>query len=292
MVIVKLTQGLGNQLFQYAAARRLSHVHRTTLKLDITFFETPRLFAYSLHPFNIQEVFASPEELAEIKESSRKGRAGMILRLRQKLKLSRRWTIIHEDHLRPFNSKVMDASGNVYLQGYWQSAKYFADIEDIIRREFTIRYEQDAQSREIAEMIAATQSVSIHVRRSDLVSDPRTRQVHGICSLEYYQQCVRRIAERIAYPHFFVFSDDPPWAKENLRLEHPTTFVTHNDATRDYEDLRLTSMCKHHIIANSTFSWWAAWLNTNPDKIVFAPRKWLNRPVDTRDLIPEGWIRV
>jgi len=163
----------------------------------------------------------------------------------------------------------------------------------MLRKELTVRLDQDPQSREVAARVLHTQSVSIHVRRADYVADAATYHTHGTCSRDYYDQCVCLIAERVKDPHFFVFADDFAWARKNLQFKHPTTFVTHNGAARDYEDLRLISTCKHHIIANSSFSWWGAWLNNNPAKIVFAPLRWLNDPrYDTRDLLPESWIRV
>jgi hypothetical protein len=293
MVIVKLVGGLGNQLFQYAAARRLSVLHQTTLKLDITPFESYKLHRYSLNPFRIQEVFATSEEIAQVKGISKKRLARIALRLIRRLKPYYRRPVFSETPLRPFDPNILKTPKDVYLDGYWQSEKYFVDIQDIVRREFTIKYEQDRQSHEIAEEIVNTQSVSIHMRRGDYVSNPETRRVHGVCNLDYYKQCVSLIAEKITNPHFFVFSDDPGWATENLRLDYPITFVTHNDATRNYEDLRLMSQCKHHIAANSSFSWWGAWLCTCPGKIVIAPKRWFKEPgLDTRDLLPEGWIKV
>lgn len=299
MVIVRLIGGLGNQMFQYAAARRLSILHQTTLKLDITAFENYKLRRYGLKPFNIQEVFATPQEIALFKGPSKKGLPRKVFRLGQKLRLLPRKAVFSEPGFSPYNPNILKTPKDVYLQGSWQSEKYFVDIEDVIRREFTVKVEQDPQSREIAEQIMGTHSVSIHVRRGDYVLNRRIKRVHGTCSLDYCSQCVSLIAEKITRPHFFVFSDDPSWVTENLRFDYPTTFVTHNDATRDYEDLRLMSMCKHDIIANSSFSWWGAWLNANPDKIVLAPRKWFNEPdkddprdLDTRDLFPDGWIKV
>ncbi len=301
MIVVKLMGGLGNQLFQYAAARRLAHLHQTTLRLDITPFkhyentspsEYYKIRAYELKHFRIQEVFATPEDIARIKGSSKKGLARIAFRLIQRLKPYYRWPIFRETHLKPFDPNILKTPKNVYLDGYWHSEKYFVDIQDVIQREFTIKYEQDPQSREIAERIANTQSVSIHVRRGDYILDPETNRFHVIYNLDYYKKCVSYIAEKVTNPHFLVFSDDPSWVTEHLHLDYPTTIVTHNDATRDYEDLRLMSMCKHNIIVNSTFSWWAAWLNTNPDKIVLAPREWFQVNYDTRDLLPENWIKV
>ena len=274
MIITRIIGGLGNQLFQYAAARRLSLLHQTTLKLDTTGFEHYDWHDYSLGPFCIQEEFATQRDIAKIHETSENR------------------SIFTESTLNPYDPNILKTPKNVYLGGYWQSEKYFIDIQDVIRREFTIHYEQDHQSQMIAEIIVRTQSVSLHVRRGNYVSNPGVNRVHGTCSLEYYRQCIAKITETVMRPHFFIFSDDPPWVRQNLRLEYPTTYVSHNDATKDYEDLRLMSLCKHHIIANSSFSWWGAWLNPKPDKIVLAPSKWFNEPYNTQDLLPETWLRI
>jgi len=293
MIIVRLIGGLGNQLSQYAAARRLSVLHQTTLKLDIIPFESYKLQNYSLQSFHVQEVFATPEEIAEITGASRKGLARIIFRLSQKLKPYYGRVVFSEPKVSPFDPNFLKTPGNLYLDGYWQDEKYFVDIRDVILREFTVKYEQDRQSREIADKIANTQSVSIHVRRGDYISNPETKRAHGVCGLDYYRQCVSLIAERIANPHFFVFSDDPGWVTDTLRLDYPTTFVTHNDADRCYEDLRLMSMCKHNITANSSFSWWGAWLNQNRGKIVIAPERWFAAPERRQDSpAPDGWIKV
>jgi hypothetical protein len=299
VVIVKLIGGLGNQLFQYAAGRQLSILHETSLKLDISYFEhqtslgyTPR--RYSLKPFCIQATFATPEEIAAaVKGSPKRGSARIIAGLNRRLNPCYRPSVLAEPSCRSYDPAIRRTARNVYLAGFWQSEKYFADIQEVIRREFTVRHEPEGQNREMAEKITRTPSVSIHVRRGDYVSDARTNHVHGVCSLAYYQKCVDLIAERVSSPHFFVFSDDPVWTRENLHLEHSATFVTHNGAATDYEDLRLMSLCQHNIVANSSFSWWGAWLNTNPDKMVLAPRQWFNDPtIDNPDLIPEGWIKI
>jgi len=292
VVIVHLMGGLGNQLFQYAAARQIAHRLHTTLKLDVTSFASDPLRTYSLHPFRIHEQFASPKELAAIRRPYESRLAWYMLRLSQVFHLPYGWTVLQENHFRPFDPRLMKVSGNVYLKGYWQSEKYFADIRDIIRREFTLKHEPDPVNRDMAELIGSVESVSIHVRRGDYVLNPDTHRIHGVCGLSYYQTCIDYIAERVDRPHFFVFSDDAAWAQENLRLAHPVTFVTHNNAA-PHEDLRLMSLCRHHIIANSSFSWWGAWLNPNPAKIVLAPQRWFRQPgMDERDLLPKNWVRV
>jgi len=293
MVIVSLMGGLGNQMFQYAAARQITHRLGTTLKLDITAYTSDPLRTYSLSPFNIQAQFASAQELAAMRRPYESRMAWYLLRLNRLLKLPYGWTVLQENHFRPFDSATVRASGNVYLKGYWQSEKYFADIPDLIRREFILQNRPDSANREMAGRIAGAQAVSLHIRRGDYVSNPIIQGIHGVCDLAYYQASVERIGEKIASPHFFVFSDDTTWTQANLRLDYPTTFVTHNDGGNAHKDLRLMSLCRHHIIANSSFSWWGAWLNPNPDKIVCAPARWFNDPaLDTRDLLPPGWIRV
>jgi hypothetical protein len=293
MVIVRLNGGLGNQLFQYAAGRRLSIFHGTTIKLDIRTFDYHKLRHYSLAAFRIEEAFATPSEIAEAQDLSSGKQASSIQRFIRRFKAPRRWSVLREAHLGPYNPRILNTAGDVYLDGYWQSEKYFKDVHEVIRREFTVRNELGSESQKMAALIANTDSVSIHVRRADYVLDPATHQTHGVCELKYYQECVDLIKARVAHPYFFIFSDDDSWCRENLRFDYPIAFVAHHSARGDHEDLRLMSLCKHNIIANSSFSWWGAWLNTNKNKSILAPRRWLkDMRYDTRDLIPEDWIQV
>ena len=133
----------------------------------------------------------------------------------------------------------------------------------------------------------------MHIRRGDYVSNPTTNKLHGTCSLEYYHNAVDIIAAKVSNPHFFIFSDDHEWARNNFKIDYPLTFVAHNNAGKNYEDMRLMSLCKHHIIANSSFSWWGAWLGSNPKKIVCAPRGWFkDKSLNTNDIIPSDWSRI
>jgi len=294
MVIVRIFFGLGNQLFQYAAARRLAHILKAELRLDISCFDHWKVHSYGLHAFNIREAIASPDEVAAFNSIAIASRLGkMLFRLKQKLTL-KDWTILYENESRPVDLRVLNARGNVYLGGYWQSEGYFADIGDILRKEFSIRVEPDVKSHEIAGRIRSCESIGLHVRRGNLASQTHRNPAHGpCCSPEYYRECVRQVVARVRYPHFFVFSDDPDWVVQNVRLDHPVEFVSHNGDERNYEDLRLMSLCRHQIIANSSFSWWAAWLNENPGKTIFAPKQWLHRNQElTRDLIPAEWVRI
>ena len=290
MVIVRLMGGLGNQMFQYAAGRRMALAHKVPLELDVSWFAGSLDRVYSLHALDIPEAFATPEEVRQLRGPSTNGIARLAFRLRRRWRIGYPWTWIHERGLSPFDRRVLDAGERTYLDGYWQSEKYFDDVADTIRREFTIKVPPDARSREIAAQVAATDSVSVHVRRGDYVADPQKSQARNVCTPDYYERSVRRVAEACGNPHLFLFSDDPDWVARKLRFAHPTTLVRHGS---DHEDLRLMSLCRHHIIANSSFSWWGAWLDPRPDKLVLAPGRWMNDPrVDDRDVVPPGWIRM
>ena len=192
-----------------------------------------------------------------------------------------------------FDPDILSVPNNSYLEGYWASEKYFQDISDVIRKEFILKNTPDAINKAMMKRISSCNSISIHVRRNDYVEDKKTNDFHGVCGLEYYNKAVSMIGKKIKNPTFFVFSDDPEWCKINLRLDFPTDYVTHNLGKKDYEDMRLMSACKHNIIANSSFSWWGAWLNNNSNKIVVAPKKWFaDASTNTADLVPKQWSRI
>ncbi len=290
MIITKLIGGLGNQMFQYAVGRRLAHVLGTELKLDISGFNNYKLRTYSLGNLNIREKYASPEEVAALT------RPTMLERMRAKLLRKQprpAATYIREKKKFHFDSDILNLADGVYLDGSWQSEKYFSDIAGIIRQEFSVKIPQADKNKELAGLIATCEAVSLHIRRGDYVSNPHTRQVHGVCEIDYYFRCIEYLTRTIKNPHFFVFSDDPEWARENLKLAYRMTLVDHNGVEKHYEDLRLMSQCKHHIIANSTFSWWGAWLSRNKNKIVLAQERWANSDYyDVKDLIPQKWIKL
>jgi len=287
MIITRLSGGLGNQMFQYAAGRRLAHVLAVELKLDVTWLGKPGNRAYSLENFNVRENFASASEIAAVVP---KGRLEQALAK----KWPKKWPkYIQEKHFH-FDPEILNLHDDVYLKGYWQSEKYFSDIAAILRGEFTVKTPLSGKNKELSETIASNQSVSIHIRRGDYVTAHKTKQVHGACGLDYYFRCVDYLKQLVKNAHFFIFSDDPQWAGDNLKQLCPATFVDCNRAGKDYEDLRLMSRCNHHIIANSTFSWWGAWLNPREDKIVLAPRQWFDKNTQDSmkmdDLFPSGWI--
>ena len=289
---MKLVGGLGNQLFQYAVARAVAQRNNVPLKLDLSSLEGDPLRKYGLHHFNINASIASRAEVGRLSKVARKGVRKRIHKLIHGSSPYYRRSVLRERSPR-FDPNITKATGEVYLVGYWQSEKYFKDIEQLLRTELTLRHTKSPANRKMSHVINQTESVSVHVRQGDYISNPVANQVHGTCSLEYYQAAIERIAETVKRPHFFVFSDDSEWAKENLRFKYPVVHVTHNGEENDYEDLRLMSHCKYHIIANSSFSWWGAWLSNFPGKIVIAPQKWfVDASRDTGDLLPASWIQL
>jgi hypothetical protein len=293
MIIVKLTGGLGNQMFQYAAARRLAQVNAVSLKIEQDWFssvadlDTPR--KYELNVFGIQDDFAAQEEVKRFK-TDKSTFFKSLFRKKEPPSYGKTW--IRERHFH-FDPAVLNLQDNVYLDGYWQSYKYFIDIEDTIRSEFTVSDEPDKTNRDFAESIMSTEAVSIHVRREDYITNPITSLYHGVCTLDYYRASTELLSARLQNPHFFVFSDDLAWVRENLVIGSPVTYVDCNGSDKAYEDLRLMSLCRHHIIANSSFSWWGAWLGSHPSKVVIAPMRWFkDENINTSDLLPETWIRM
>jgi len=290
MVIVRLIGGLGNQMFQYALGKHLSKINKSPLKLDATVYdEFYMLRKYSLSVFNADVSFASPKEVYKLTQQS-KNKFKKILNRIFNVKYVPPKTYIKEKHFH-FDAKILKLPDSVYLQGYWQSEKYFKDINQEIRSCFSFVKPQAGKDKEIASTIAAHNSISVHVRRGDYVTNPVIRKMLHTIDIEYYRRAFQFIEQRIRKPLFVIFSDDIQWVRMNLRFNDDILIVDHNDESKCAEDLRLMTQCKHHVMANSSFSWWGAWLGSNPGKIVVAPKKWfVDDSYDTRDLLPIEWI--
>jgi len=189
-----------------------------------------------------------------------------------------------------FDASLSNVWDRSYLIGYFQSARYFTDHAEEIRRDFQFVAEPDRRNADLLREIEASPSVAVHVRRGDYVSDATTHAVHGVLDLDYYRAAVDRIRIRQPNPRIYVFSDDLEWCKQHLSLRCAMSFMDHN-AGKGFEDLRLMSRCRHHIIANSSFSWWGAWLNPDADRIVVGPKRWFaDSTRNTSDLYPPGWL--
>ncbi|MFL9879114.1 alpha-1,2-fucosyltransferase [Herbaspirillum rhizosphaerae] len=286
MIVTRLIGGLGNQMFQYAAGRALAQRLGVDLYIDRRAFENYETHAFGLQHFAAKLLDAAPRDLPGMQRESRLNRwlrrfSGGAMR------------VVTESAF-TFDPAVLALPDGIYIDGYWQSEQYFADVIQTIRDDFRIATPPSPENQAWLKKIDSVLSVSLHVRRGDYVSNASASAVHGTCDLDYYRRSVSKLVEQAGKEiELFVFSDDPGWVAENLQLPHPTHFVRHNNADTNYEDLRLMSACRHHIIANSTFSWWGAWLDSRSDSIVVAPRQWFrgDKP-DARDLVPERWIRL
>lgn len=298
MICVNINGGLGNQMFQYACGKALAIKNNTSLVLDLSSLNkstnngrtTKRSFELS-EVFKIKNIEVSSTDLKKLKPIYLRLLNVLFLKFGIKGVQFSKYFI---ENKFSYNQNINKVRKNCFLIGYWQSAKYFNTIESLIRNEFSFQKLLDSDNLEILNLMKNTVSVSIHVRRTDF-QITNSNDVHGFCSLEYYEEAVKFIQTYVPWSNFFIFSDDINWAKENLKVPINSYFVSGNKGDKSYIDMQLMSNCNHNIIANSSFSWWGAWLNSNPDKIVIAPKIWFSNEklnAQTDDLIPTEWIRM
>jgi len=288
ILITRIGGGLGNQLFQYAVARNIAILNNLNFRLDLSWFANNNDRKYELSYFNIIENIATDNEIKKLKKHKKKN--------------SRRWFLYNyflineskyvEEKQFNFDPNIMKVKSSIYLDGYWQTEKYFKENKELIRKEFTLVNPLSINAKKIYSTIKSKRSVSLHIRRGDYITNKEANRNMGICPIEYYKKAIQIVSQKISNPHFFIFSDDINWAKENLKTHFPITFVS-DGKIPDYEELILMKECKHNIIANSSFSWWGAWLNNNTNKTVVAPKKWFNNKArNSSDITPKSWIRM
>lgn len=287
MIAFQAQGGLGNQMFQYAAARRLALQNQSPLVVDHHWFdhprsgETPRPLELTRYPVAMR--LATPFELLRW--------APMRSRWGRHIKPFLPMNLVREQGY-SVNRNVLSAPSSSYLLGFWQSEAYFADIRERLLKEFTPLAPPGPQDLAVIERMHQGESVSVHVRRGDYVSLASASAYHGLCTLDYYRRAIQYVADRVNSPTLFVFSDDPEWTKANLQSPFPTHYVDHNSSDKAFQDLRMMSLCRHHILANSSFSWWGAWLSCSRDGLVIVPERWYAVDRPTPDLIPSRWIRM
>jgi hypothetical protein len=300
MIVVKLFGGLGNQLFQYAFGKKLSLQTNQKLYLEIEagFKNDPYQRNYNLSPFNVHENLLKNDPISmdmyHLSTDKKHGR-GKIKNYLLGFK-RHNWQLITEKNLE-YDLTIEAIKKHTYLEGFWQSENYFKDVREEILQDFQLKASLKNDNALISKKMSDVVSVSLHIRRMHGVKLPgqQHHKIHGGLDLAYYQKAIDIIAAQHPNLELFVFSDDIEWAKENFKSRFPVEFMSQNDDAHNYLDLVLMSQCKHQIIANSTFSWWGAWLNQNPEKIVIAPKIWFvdqKMNVQTRDLIPSDWIRI
>ncbi|MDR3177470.1 MAG: alpha-1,2-fucosyltransferase [Campylobacteraceae bacterium] len=281
MIVAELIGGLGNQMFQYAVGRVISYKNNDILKLDITEFKNYQLHnGYRLSDFNIHENIAANDEIKSI---------GMRSRVLKKLARMgiynyKKGTFYVEksQNETKFDPKIF-LYKNLYLSGYWQNENYFVDIKNILIKEFTLKNSIGKCAAKYMDLIKNTNSISVHIRRGDYLS------LDWFLGIEYYKKALEYMNTQITDPSFFIFSDDIEWCKNNLDFIQNVVYI--EETNNELEDLELMKNAKHNIIANSSFSWWAAWLNENKDKIIIAPKVWFKHRVDF-DPVPDSWVKL
>lgn len=301
MVIIKLISGLGNQLLQYAFGRELALAKGVPLKLDLSFFESQDLRSYKLDNFNINAQIATTADIRPFRKD-----IDIYQKLHQQTsfyaKVYRKLEpVFYPKHSKSYfkeaiwwiyEPQVFKTQSDVYIEGYWQHYKYFENMQPQIFEELTLK---EPLKNEAAALLSNIEnnpsSVAVHIRRGDYVTDSGAHYLMGVLPVDYYDRAIKYIKQKISNPTFYFFSDDLEWVKSNIKTDAPVYYV---DGNADYVDLDLMRHCSHNIIANSTFSWWGAFLNRNPNKIVIAPNKWSTREDVNRNIQLQfsAWIKI
>jgi hypothetical protein len=293
MVIVQLNGGLGNQLFQYAAAKSLSLHHNVPLKIDISSFqrrdlpelEVPRDFElYNFTGVGDKTFSLSKEENEEIISFLKKKSLTKLLPNHRRK--------IYSAPFYHFDPNFFKSKKNIFLRGQWQSEKYFLPYQEFFKEALQLKPELIQQSLPTAGKLRSINSVSVHVRRADYLRKQIILEWHGVMGKEYYKKAFKILDQKIGAYKVFYFTDDPQWVRQELLCLKEGEIISESTSSH-YEDFFLISQCGHNIIANSSFSWWGAWLNANPEKVVIGPENWFNQgPKDTYDIMPGNWIKV
>lgn len=277
MVIIKITGGLGNQMFQYAFA--LGHLKKEKdVKLDLSYYRQRNCYR-KLELHKLFKVVLTSDIENDLKSGIDENGDS-------------KFSYINEKDL---NLRLLYLPGlfeleNTYFEGYWQNCQYLNQIQSAVRRTFSFNTikKSDTYNYNLKRKIQQNNSVSLHIRRGDYLKP----NIHKVISLNYYKKAIKKIESSIDDAVFFVFSDEIDWAKSHF-TSSKFIFVEANQADKSYMDMQLMSLCKHHIIANSTFSWWAAWLNKSRKKMVIAPKTWrINKDVPDINIIPKKWIVI
>lgn len=287
MIITKIIGGLGNQMFQYAYAKCLQQ-KKYDVSLDTSGFETYKLHGgYQLDRYAI-DLFPSAKE-----QNNKFYNDSIWYKILTKVGMNHPRFIKEKSLL--FDETFLKIEDDVYIDGYFQCEKYFVDIRDILLKQFTMTENKSNYTMIIEQQILSLKrSCSLHVRRGDYVSNQKALKVHGLCDINYYKKAINILNDRFGDITYFIFSDDIGWVKENLKIEN-AIYVETQEKRIPHEDIYLMSLCNHNIIANSSFSWWGAWLNQNEEKIVIAPKRWFandRMQEQAKDIIPQSWIKI
>ena len=303
MIITSLTGGLGNQMFQYAAGLALAERRRTVLKLDVSWFREDPVYEahnrYALSCLNITEQFATQDELDRVRGVRLTRTERWSVSLAQALRFRRyasrhaapaNW---HQPPTFAFYPQFFDQPDNTYLNGMFKSEKFFSSVANLVRLHFSVRYPPQPAVEALAKQIRSSPSAAVHFRRGDYTRNASFAREIGVLDLAYYRRAVRLLREHSPDATLYIFSDDIEAVAREFTPSGPHVFVRCVEHWHPWDKIRLMSLCDHIAIANSTFSWWAAWLNPSPDKLVIAPDPWMaNSPHDCSDIVPASWTRI
>jgi len=289
MIIQRIFQGPGNQMFQYAFGYTCARKNYAELKLDLNWYKYySHHRSYILDTFNVETMQATEDEIISVKKclDSRilstyaKKTSNFFVPYYKK-------SIVKEDTSK-FDHNLLSIKDNTYIDGYFTSEAFFKNYEDQIRRIFTFKNKPDGMNEKLLHQIIGQNSVALSIRRGDFVGNP----LHDVCSAEYFYEAIAYLSERVEGLHFYIFSDNIDWVHKNMNFTGNYRLMDFNHPNY-MEDFRLMTYCKYHIIPNSTFSWWAAWLSSRPGKIVMAPERWLNgKEIEYRHVVPKQWIKI
>ena len=293
MFVVKVFGGLGNQMFQYAF---MLYLKQNGLQSRISF--SSFIFHRYHNGFALAEAFKIRLPIWQkmlslvlhvIPPIYRLRYIGFPVRWLQEVIDKRHKTIVEEKKWFSYDSSLVHSPSGLFI-GFWQSIEYLDGLQEILHSHFSFKNIEGRFNKLLEHQIKNCESVCIHIRRGDYM-EKRYENTYAIFeNLTYYHKAVSLMNEKVANPHFFIFSDDPQWVKQNLNLPN-STYVEHNKGKNSFRDMYLMSLCKHNIIANSTFSWWGAWLNRNPEKIITIPQPWM-KSMDCEGIYPKGWIQI
>lgn len=291
LIITRLFGGLGNQMFQYASGRRMALENNVQLKLDLSWFRSQTKRTYRLNQFQISTEIATEDEIYYYKKN--RWLLSLLKTFQQpQLKYPQWLGQIIEYHGSDFFPQVLQPTKRAYLDGYWQSERYFSSIAPVIRQEFQLAQPFSDENKSWVEKVNQPSAVSVHIRRQDYVFNAQINSKYYVCDPEYYKQAAVYLSQQIPNAYFIIFSDDLSWARQNMDFLSPASFVNAVGPRKDEEELMLMSLCHHHIIANSTFSWWGAWLGEAKDSSVIVPGRWFKEWPFPKNLIPNRWIII
>ena len=285
MVIVRMVGGVGNQLFCYAYAKSLQQ-KGYDVKIDISTFKFNKIDSYEFDKYNIDIPISTQKENEILFNNSSLS------------KILKRFGIDISNKVREksllFDESLLRINDNSYVDGYFQNEKYFYDIREIILEQISINRPLSNFTKSIQKKInSLNNTCSIHVRRGDMANDINVK-IHGVCSVEYYNNAIEFLKNKLGEVNYFIFSDDFEWCRSNLKIDN-AIFVESDEHRIAHEDIYLMSLCDHNIIANSTFSWWGAWLNDNESQISIAPMEWFKDKKyqkQSQDIVPNRWIKL